>query len=69
MAMSAASETATAAMMTFTLAMLIYPDIQRRAQKEIDLIVESDRLPDFPDIPRLPYLSAIIKEVLRQVLS
>ncbi|KAF9451150.1 cytochrome P450 [Macrolepiota fuliginosa MF-IS2] len=61
----AASETSVAATMTFVLAMLNYPDIQRKAQEEVDSVVGPDRLPDFSDRPRLPYLLAIIKEVLR----
>ncbi|KAF9451159.1 cytochrome P450 [Macrolepiota fuliginosa MF-IS2] len=62
---AAASETTVAATMTFILAMLRHPDIQRKAQDEVDSMVGPDRLPDFSDQPRLPYLSAIIKEVLR----
>lgn len=61
----AASETTAAAVMTFILAMLIHPGVQRKAQQELDSVVGSDRLPDFSDRPRLPYLSAIIKETLR----
>ncbi|KAF9451146.1 cytochrome P450 [Macrolepiota fuliginosa MF-IS2] len=61
----AASESSVAAAMTFILAMLIHPDIQRKAQQEVDSVVGMDRLPDFSDRPRLPYLSAIVKEVLR----
>ncbi|KAF9445054.1 cytochrome P450 [Macrolepiota fuliginosa MF-IS2] len=63
--LAAASETTVAATMTFILAMLICPDVQRRAQQELDSVVGTDRLPDFSDKPNLPYLSAIIKEVLR----
>ena len=35
-----------------------------KAQAELDRVV-SGRLPDFDDMPDLPYLSALIKEVLR----
>ncbi|KAF9442470.1 cytochrome P450, partial [Macrolepiota fuliginosa MF-IS2] len=62
---AAASETTSTAIMTFILAMLLYPDVQRKAQQELDSIIGSDRLPDFSDKPSLPYLSAILKEVLR----
>ncbi|KAF9449666.1 cytochrome P450 [Macrolepiota fuliginosa MF-IS2] len=61
----AASETTVAAAMTFILAMLTCPDVQRRVQQEIDSVVGFDRLPEFSDIPSMPYLSAVIKEVLR----
>ena len=42
-----------------------YPDFQRKAQEEIDLVVGKDRLPDFTDKESLPYVEAIIKECLR----
>jgi len=51
--------------MTFILAMLIYPNVQRKAKQELDSIIGLDRLPNFSDKPNLAYLSAIIKEVLR----
>jgi cytochrome P450 len=45
--------------------MTAFPEVQRRAQAEIDAVVGRDRLPTFADAPRLPYVRAIIKEVLR----
>ena len=45
--------------------MALYPDVQRRAQKEIDQIVGNDRLPAWDDQANLPYVSALIKEVMR----
>ncbi|KAH9924103.1 cytochrome P450 [Amylocystis lapponica] len=50
---------------SFVLAMLLYPDVQRKAQEDIDRVVGSDRLPDFSDQPSLPYVAAIVKEVMR----
>jgi cytochrome P450 len=47
------------------LAMVAFPEVQRRAQAEIDDVVGRDRLPTFADSPRLPFLRAVIKEVLR----
>jgi hypothetical protein len=32
-----------------------YPEVLEKAQREIDTIVGSDRLPTFEDRPRLPY--------------
>ena len=52
---------------TFFLAMVCFPEIQKKAQAEIDRVVVG-RLPDFGDVDELPYLSAIVKEVLRLVL-
>lgn len=44
---------------------MLYPETQRKAQDEIDLVVGRDRLPDFSDQPNLPYVNALCKEVLR----
>ena len=46
-------------------AMLHYPDVMRKAQAELDAVVGPHRLPDFSDMPSLPYLRAIVKELLR----
>ena len=45
--------------------MLLSPDIQKRAQDELDSVIGRDRLPTFGDRPRLPYVDAVCKEVLR----
>jgi cytochrome P450 len=47
------------------LAMIAFPEVQRRAQAEIDAVVGRDRLPSFSDAPHLPYVYATMKEVLR----
>jgi cytochrome P450 len=45
--------------------MTLYPDVQRKAQAEIDQIVGNSRLPIFSDEGALPYVQAIVKEALR----
>ena len=45
--------------------MIAFPEVQRRAQAELDTVVGHDRLPTFDDATRLPYVQAIIEEVLR----
>ena len=45
--------------------MTLYPDVQRKAQAEIDQIVGNSRLPDFSDEGALPYVQAVLKEALR----
>jgi cytochrome P450 len=47
--------------------MLVHPEIQHKAQAEVDSVVGADRLPDFTHKPQLPYLEAVLKEVLRLV--
>lgn len=49
----------------FILTMTLYPEVQKRAQREIDEVVGPHRLPDFSDRARLPYVSALAKEVMR----
>jgi len=51
--------------MTFALAMVENEHVWKRAQAEIDAVVGTDRLPEFDDRPSLPYVDAIIREVLR----
>jgi cytochrome P450 len=50
---------------TLFLAMALYPEVQKKAQAEIDAVVGPDRLPDFHDRPSLPYINAIVKESSR----
>jgi cytochrome P450 len=54
-----------AALGHFMAAMLLYPDVQAKAQAELDAFVGSDRLPDFSDRDNLPYVSSVILETLR----
>lgn len=41
------------------------PEAQRKAQEEIDRVVGTARLPTFNDRANLPYVDALVKEVLR----
>lgn len=50
---------------TFIIAMIHYPEIQREAQRTIDELLEGDRLPTFEDRDSLPYIEALLREVLR----
>jgi hypothetical protein len=53
------------AIYSFFLAMTLHPEVQRKAQEEIDRVVGNDRLPSFADRQQLPYVDAIAKEVFR----
>jgi len=61
----AGSETSVAAIHTFILAMILYPDIQSRARAEINQVVKHDKVLSINDRASLPYLDAILREVLR----
>ena len=45
--------------------MALYPEVQKKAQAEIDAVVGPNRLPDFHDRPSLPYINALVKESSR----
>jgi cytochrome P450 len=51
--------------MSLFLAALLHPDIQKRAQEELDAVTGRERLPTFDDRPRLPFVDAVCKEVMR----
>ena len=61
----AGSETTSTTLMWWMLAMIAFPEAQRKAQAELDAVVGRARLPTFCDAPHLPYVCAITKEVLR----
>ncbi|KAI0295310.1 cytochrome P450 [Multifurca ochricompacta] len=61
----AGSDTTVAALSTFFLAMTLYPEVQRKAQAEVDSVTCGSRLPDFSDFDELPYVDAVLNEVLR----
>lgn len=61
----AGSETTSAALNSCVLYLAAYPEVQERAQKEIDAVVGDSRSPTFEDESSLPYIRAIAKELLR----
>ena len=58
-------DTTHATIINFILAMVHHPEVQAKARSEVDRIVGPDRLPEFSDEEHLPYLKAVMKEVLR----
>ncbi|KAH8987086.1 cytochrome P450 [Lactarius hatsudake] len=58
-------DTTTAAVQSFVLAMVLYPEVQKRAQEEIDSVLGHGHLPEFGDEDALPYLKAVLYELLR----
>jgi len=49
----------------FFLVMTLHPHVLRKAQEELDRVVGNERLPELSDRENLPYISAVIKELLR----
>ncbi|KAF8513280.1 cytochrome P450 [Gautieria morchelliformis] len=50
---------------TFIFAMVVSPEVQKKAQAELDAVVGPNRLPEFDDRNDLPYINALCKEILR----
>jgi cytochrome P450 len=61
----AGSDTTIAVVVSFFLAMVVYPGVQAKAQAEIDSVVGKDRLPEMDDAPRLPYIQGVVNECYR----
>jgi len=59
------ADTTVSALASFFLAMAVHPDIQKKAQNEIDTVIGTHRLPDFEDRPSLPFIEALYREVMR----
>jgi len=59
------ADTTTAQLLTFIMAMAIYPRVQEKAQALIDEKIGTDRSPTWEDFHDLPYVNAIVKEGLR----
>ncbi|KAI0352606.1 cytochrome P450 [Trametes cingulata] len=59
------SDTSYGTLQGLFLALSLYPEVQKKAQAELDAIVGPDRLPDFDDRDALVYVRAVIKEALR----
>lgn len=47
------------------MAMTLFPDVQRKAQQEVDSVIGNDRLPCADDWDALPYIRAMCLETLR----
>ena len=47
------------------MAMILHPEVMKRAQDAIDTIVGRDRLPTLDELNGIPYLTAVLKEVFR----
>lgn len=61
----AGSDTTASTLCTAFLALVTHPEALRAAHEELDRVVGPDRTPTFEDEPRLPYIRALVKEVLR----
>lgn len=65
MSYAAGTESIMSALSSFILAMVLHPEVQARAQEELDRVVGRGRLPDFGDRKDLVYIGAVVKEIFR----
>ncbi|KAI0265680.1 cytochrome P450 [Gloeopeniophorella convolvens] len=62
---AAGSETTPSTIEWLLLSLTAFPEVQQRAQAEIDAMVGRGRTPTFADAPSLPYVRAVVREVIR----
>ncbi|CAE6436831.1 unnamed protein product [Rhizoctonia solani] len=62
---SGGTDTTSSLLMSFVVAMVLNPEIQTQAQREIDLILGSGVLPTMSDRERLPFVNRLILELMR----
>lgn len=63
--MEGGSDTSSSMILAFIHAMIRFPQVQKKAQQQIDAIVGEDRSPLWSDYPDLPYVTMIVKETMR----
>lgn len=63
--MEGGSETAAGVINSFIQAITNWPEVQKKAQAEIDAVIGEDRSPQWSDYSKLPYVSTIVKEAHR----
>ncbi|KAI5120525.1 hypothetical protein M0805_004533 [Coniferiporia weirii] len=60
-----AADTTVSALLSFVMLMALYPDVQRRAQAEVDEKIGRGNVAEFDRLDNIPYVSAVLKEMLR----
>ncbi|KAF7789958.1 hypothetical protein EIP86_000906 [Pleurotus ostreatoroseus] len=59
------ADTSVSSLGTLVYALVLHPEVQRKAQAELDRVIGTDRLPMLEDRDQLPYITAIFRESLR----
>ncbi|KAF9078860.1 cytochrome P450 [Rhodocollybia butyracea] len=65
MSFIAASDMTMSSVNSFRLTLTLHPEVQAKAQAEIDRVIGRARLPTFEDRQLLPYVEAIYQEIMR----
>ncbi|KAH8102190.1 cytochrome P450 [Cristinia sonorae] len=64
-AYGAGADTTSSSSLSFLLAMAMFPEVQKKAQAELDRVLGPERLPTFEDVDEIPYIQAVVMETLR----
>jgi cytochrome P450 len=59
------SESTASVLLAVMQAMIKWPEVQKKAQREIDSEIDESRSPVWSDYSKLPYIEQVIKEVMR----
>ncbi|KAJ6611186.1 cytochrome P450 [Mycena sp. CBHHK59/15] len=59
------SDTNAAFLLSLVLVLASYPEHQARASQEIEAVVGAARLPELEDFKRMPFVDALVKEIIR----
>ncbi|KAL7794247.1 cytochrome P450 [Trichoderma ceciliae] len=59
------AETTNTSLSSFILAMMMFPEAQRKAQEEVDRVTGGTRLPVLADREQMPFVEAMVTETLR----
>ena len=59
------SDTSASLLASFVQAMVTWPEVQKKAQAEIDAVIPENRIPDISDFEKLPCVAATVKEAHR----
>ena len=63
--LEAGSDTTSSILVGFVQAMMVFPEVQKLAQEDIDRVIGMDRLPSMEDAPSLSYIRGCVKESIR----
>lgn len=67
--MEAGSDTTSAVLQTWMLAMVTHPEVLKKAQKELDQVCGPKNSPSREHVDQLPYMRAVMTEVVRPCRS
>ena len=60
--MEGGSDTSSSLILAIVQALILNPEVQQRAHREIDTVIGEDRSPEWSDMDKLPYINMIVKE-------